>query len=338
MDLPAELKNAVACILEGTPLGELRQAAGSLSARYRAEIRDGRLHVANSLSARAYLATRLPATYAAIRSSLAQTADRLPGFAPETMLDIGAGPGTAVFAAADCWPMLEKARLVEKSPAMRQIGSDIAADAATIRTEWIEGDAETPFQAAERADLVTAAYLLDEIDPGAIAPLVERLWHLTGGVLVVVEPGTPAGWRRILAVRSGLIAAGAHIVAPCPHRFDCALVPPDWCHFSRRVARSRLHRKAKEADVPWEDEKYIFLAASRMPPEPISARVLAPPRQSSGLVRLKLCNEDGSIGERTTSRREGAPFRAARRLEWGDAISVEPDTGATDPAARDPQG
>jgi ribosomal protein RSM22 (predicted rRNA methylase) len=102
-------------------------------------------------------------------------------------------------------------------------------------------------------------------------------------------------------------------------------VAPDWCHFARRLARSRLHRQAKDADVPWEDEKYIFLAASRMAPKRISARVLAPPRPSSGLVRLKLCNADGSVSERLVSRREGALFKAARKLDWGDALPAAPD-------------
>jgi len=323
MELPAELKNAIGHILDGTPLGALRRAAGTLSARYRAEIRDGRLHVADDLSVRAYLATRLPATYAAIRQSLAQAADPLPDFAPRSLLDIGAGPGTALFAAAACWPMLEKAVLLEKSPAMRHIGSRIAAEATTIRAEWIEGDAETPFPPPEGADLVTAAYLLDEIDPEAIGPLAGRLWSLTKGLLVIVEPGTPAGWRRILAVRTELLAAGAQIAAPCPHQFACPLVAPDWCHFARRVARSRLHRQAKEADVPWEDEKHIFLAASRLAPQRPSARVLAPPHLSSGLVRLKLCDASGSVSERVISRREGALFKTARRLGWGDALPGE---------------
>ncbi|TIU19787.1 MAG: methyltransferase type 11, partial [Mesorhizobium sp.] len=98
------------------------------------------------------------------------------------------------------------------------------------------------------------------------------LWRLTSDTLLIVEPGTPAGWQRVLAVRSQLIEAGAHVSAPCPHEAPCPLVPPDWCHFSRRVARSRLHRLAKEADVPWEDEKFIYLAASRQPAAVRAAR------------------------------------------------------------------
>ena len=132
---------------------------------------------------------------------------------------------------------------------------------------------------------MTLSYVLDELAPDAIGPLVDRLWALTAGLLLVVEPGTPAGWSRILAARDRLIAAGAHILAPCPHQEPCPLAAPDWCHFSRRVARSRLHRLTKGADVPWEDEKFIYLAASRtacsQPARPAFSRRPAPARGES---------------------------------------------------------
>ncbi|TGT92956.1 methyltransferase type 11, partial [bacterium M00.F.Ca.ET.163.01.1.1] len=94
------------------------------------------------------------------------------------------------------------------------------------------------------------------------------------------------------------IAAGAHVLAPCPHEAPCPLNPPDWCHFSRRVARSRLHRLAKDADVPWEDEKFIYVAASRQPAVSRAARVIAPPKSGSGKVSMKLCDADGRAGEK----------------------------------------
>lgn len=70
MELPAQLRQAVDELLENTPLADLKGAAKALSERYRAETRDGRLHMAADLAVKAYLATRLPATYAAVRASL----------------------------------------------------------------------------------------------------------------------------------------------------------------------------------------------------------------------------------------------------------------------------
>src|SRR5262249_6019520 len=140
-------------------------------------------------------------------------------------------------------------------------------------------------------DLVTLAYVLNELDPKQRPQVLQRLWRLTADTLVIVEPGTPAGWQRILAARRELIEAGAQVIAPCPHAHDCPLQPPDWCHFAARVARSRLHRQAKGAEVPWEDEKFSYVAVSRKPAPAqgphAGSRVIARPRKASGRVTLK---------------------------------------------------
>jgi ribosomal protein RSM22 (predicted rRNA methylase) len=320
MELPAALRQAVEKALEGVPLADLKRAADHLSHRYRGEVRDGRLHLSDRLAAQAYLATRLPATYAAIRASLAAVAEMRPGFAPTTLLDIGAGPGSALWAALGCWDGLEEATLVETSDAIRKAGPSLALG-LPVRVSWVDANIEIGLPSLPRADLVTLAYVLDELPPVLIGRLTDRIWEMTGDMLVVVEPGTPAGWQRILAVRDRLVAAGAYLVAPCPHQLDCPLGAPDWCHFARRVARSRLHRLAKSADVPWEDEKYIFIAASKAPGDRPAARVIAPPQSASGTVRLKLCRQDGTTAAKLVSKREGAPFKTARRLDWGDAVS-----------------
>lgn len=323
MELPPALRLAVDRFLQGTPLEELRVASERLSQRYRSETRDGRLHLGEAAAVKAYLAARLPATYAAVRASMAYIAEAAPDFAPASLLDIGAGPGTVLWAANDCWDGLEKATLIEASETVRNAGRVLAADATLPAADWLAGDAAKPLPAIEAADLVTLSYVLDELAPDAIGPLVDRLWGLTSGLLLVVEPGTPAGWSRILAVRDRLIAAGAHILAPCPHQKPCPLAAPDWCHFSRRVARSRLHRLTKGADVPWEDEKFTYLAASRTPAPSHAARILAPPHAGKGRIGLKLCLPDGSASEDMFSKRDGELFKRVRRLDWGDALAVE---------------
>jgi ribosomal protein RSM22 (predicted rRNA methylase) len=320
MELPAPLRQSVDSLLEKVPLPALRQAARTLSERYRAELRDGRLHMGEDMAVKAYLTTRLPATYAAVRASLDALAEALPDFQPKSLLDIGAGPGTMLWATNDVWPDLERAVLVEASAAVRKLGQSLAAGAIGARVDWVAGDATIDLDDAQPADLVSAAYLLDEIAPASLSKLVDRLWRLSAHTLLIIEPGTPAGWRRVIAARGQLIDAGAHVLAPCPHEAPCPLVPPDWCHFSRRVARSRLHRLAKDADVPWEDEKFIYLAASRQAAPKRSARVIAPPKAGSGKVVLKLCEPDGGAGEQLFSKRDGDVFKAARRADWGDAL------------------
>jgi ribosomal protein RSM22 (predicted rRNA methylase) len=322
MELPPLLRQAVDRALNGVALADLTAAAATLSQRYRDERRDGALHVASRRDALAYLAVRLPATYAAVRASFGAVADARPDLAPRTALDIGAGPGTALWAAADCWPVLAEAVLVEASPVFRACGEELAAEAHLPLVTWRTADVATDgFDGIDGMprDLVTLAYVLNELAPDARPAVLERLWRMTADTLVIVEPGTPAGWQRILSARRQLIEAGARVVAPCPHAHDCPLVPPDWCHFAERVARSRLHRQAKGGVVPWEDEKFSYVALSRTPAA-AGARVIAPPRRGSGRVTLKLCRPDGSAGEQFFSRRDGDVFKHASRSDWGASL------------------
>jgi ribosomal protein RSM22 (predicted rRNA methylase) len=325
IDLPAPLRQAVEEALRGIPLAQLTRAAEALSKRYRAELRDGRRHLDDDLAALAYLATRLPATYAAVQSCLESLAEIRPDFAPRRLLDAGAGPGTALWAAVELWPRLEEALLIEGSPVMRKWGERLAGGLAAglpaRSIAWRTADLRTGLPDTGPHDLVVLAYVLDEMEAAARPALIDRLWAATGDMLLLIEPGTPAGWQRILAARARLLAAGAAIVAPCPHAAACPLQPPDWCHFVRRLPRSRQHRQAKTAALPWEDEKFIYLAVSRLPAALPAARVLAHPRAGKGHLRLKLCLTTGQAEERVVSRREGALYKTARGLAWGDVFA-----------------
>ena len=321
MELPPALREAVDRALDGVPASELARAVATLSQRYRSETRDGQWHVGNDLTARAYLAARLPATFAAVRAAMDFIVDIRPEFAPKTLLDAGAGPGTALWAAMECWPDIGSATMIEGSAAMRNWGETLARAAHVPKVVWRGGDVVAEMARQTPHDFVVLAYVLSELAQEAQDTLVERLWSLTGDTLLIVEPGTPAGWRRILRARGSLLQAGASIVAPCPHARTCPLHEPDWCHFARRVSRSRIHRLAKEAEVPWEDEKYIYLAVSRHAAKLPQARVIAPPQHASGKISLKLCQQDGMSTQRLVTRRECDDYKTARRLEWGDALN-----------------
>ena len=320
MELPPLLRQAVDRTLGGVTLADLAAAVAGLSQRYREEGREGPVPIANHRDALAYLATRLPATFAAIRASFAAIASARPHFAPRTLLDIGAGPGTALWAAADCWSELADAVLVETSPIFRACGERLTAEAALPRIAWRTADVVREAEGTAPHDLVTIGYVLNELRPEARPLVLTRAWQATADTLVVIEPGTPAGWQRILDARRQLVEAGGHVIAPCPHAQACPLVAPDWCHFVARVARSRLHRQAKGAEVPWEDEKFSYIALSRQPAQGAASRVIARPRKASGRVTLKLCRPDGSAGEQLFSRRDGELFKRAWRTAWGSSL------------------
>ena len=171
----------------------------------------------------------------------------------------------------------------------------------------------------EAADLVVASYMIGEISDAEQRALTELMWAKTRDTLLIVEPGTSAGYARIIALREQLIASGAHVVAPCPHDGKCPLMAPDWCHFTQRLPRSRAHKQIKGAELPFEDEKFIYVALARAPVAQHPARVLAQPVVTKVEVTAKLCTPGGLVIAKVP-RRAKADYARARRWRWGDAV------------------
>jgi ribosomal protein RSM22 (predicted rRNA methylase) len=188
-----------------------------------------------------------------------------------------------------------------------------AGRALLPRGRWVQADASA---ARGPADLVVCSYVLGELADPTVAT---RLWAEAADTIAFLEPGTPAGYRRILAARAAILDAGGSTVAPCPHDLPCPLAADDRCHFGVRLPRSKLHRRAKAVERGFEDEKYAYAVLSREPAPRAEARVIRPPQARSGHVNLVTCEPDG-IHARTISRRHGALYKDARGAAWGDAI------------------
>jgi ribosomal protein RSM22 (predicted rRNA methylase) len=316
------LRRVIARTIRAGP--SLTANAAALSAGYRsgAAPADPGGHVHDSASAEAYAAARMPATHAACARAMAAAADRLPGFRPTGLLDVGAGTGAASWAATAVWPSLAELALIDREPAAVALGRRLAAAApgSLAGAAWSVADINR--ELPERADLVVAAYVLGELAAAEAAAAVEVLWASTDEVLILVEPGRRAGFERIRTARAALIAAGGHVAAPCPGDEACPIVDPAWCHFLARLDRSPLQRRAKAADRSWEDEPFSYVAVSRVVATPAPRVVLGRPRQRPGVVELRVCL-DGRIEQRTLSRRDGPAWKAARDLQWGDPVPAD---------------
>jgi ribosomal protein RSM22 (predicted rRNA methylase) len=273
----------------------------------------------NALDFGAYLVARLPATYAAVESCLAELARRRPQFSPRTLLDAGSGPGTAAWAATATYPGISAVTFLDNNLPFLKLAGSLAAQGG-----------HTALQAAKRvnaelgnlpgevsADLVIAAYALAEMPLANARQTAIALWTACENTLLVIEPGTPQGFARIHEVRVALLAKGAHLVAPCTHENACPIQPPDWCHFSVRLARRREHMHAKKATVPFEDEKFSYLIVSRQPGALEGARILSPPIESKAEIRFKLCAGNG-LTRQSIARRDKAEYKRVRKLDWGD--------------------
>jgi ribosomal protein RSM22 (predicted rRNA methylase) len=333
-DLPAELKTALDARLHGLSRTDAAERAALISKTYRDGGGSGAIRT--ETDALAYALARMPATYAAVTASLNALCEIAPDFAPKTLLDVGAGPGTATWAAAEAFASLESFTLLDANPALRALALDLGRGSTRLRDlNYQRGEARAGLMDSEPADLVVASYMIGEIDDAERRALADAMWAKTRGTLLIVEPGTPAGYGRIIALRAQLIAQGAHVAAPCPHDGPCPLTPSDWCHFTQRLPRSRAHKQLKSAELPFEDEKFSYLALTRAPVAQHPARVLAQPVVTKIEVTAKLCTPGGLSIAKVPSRIKG-PYARARRWRWGDAVESPPVVPAKRSASRDP--
>jgi ribosomal protein RSM22 (predicted rRNA methylase) len=317
-DLPTELKVALEARLHGLSRSDAAGRAAAISRTYRDG--GGSRAIRTETDALAYALARMPATYAAVVASLNALREITPDFAPASLLDVGAGPGTATWAAAEAFASLTDFTLLDANAALRALALDLKSHSARLRDmKYQRGEARAALADTDAADLVVASYMIGELGEAERSALADLMWTKTRDTLLIVEPGTSAGYARIIATRTQLIAKGAHVAAPCPHDGQCPLMAPDWCHFTQRLPRSRAHQQIKGAELPFEDEKFAYLALTRSAVAQHPARVLAQPVVTKVEVTAKLCRSDGLVVAKLP-RRAKADYAAARRWRWGDAV------------------
>eukprot|EP01061_Rhynchopus_euleeides_P043369 TRINITY_DN7571_c1_g1_i1.p1 TRINITY_DN7571_c1_g1~~TRINITY_DN7571_c1_g1_i1.p1 ORF type:complete len:1018 (+),score=369.32 TRINITY_DN7571_c1_g1_i1:108-3056(+) len=128
--------------------------------------------------------------------------------------------------------ILSKITAIEPSRGMRSYGSDFLLNIAP-HVMWKrflqEGKSEGSLgaRATGHNDLVTCAYTLSELQSETLrADAVRTLWESCTGIMVIVEAGTPAGFKLVLDARNTILEEYKSIgpweeqptvLAPCPH-------------------------------------------------------------------------------------------------------------------------
>jgi ribosomal protein RSM22 (predicted rRNA methylase) len=301
VQLPPHVRRIIEERAEDVGFTALKRAARAMSDAYR-EQHAPRLPDAERTAA--YLVTRMPATYAAAHAVLREVRLRLGSKGVASVLDIVAGTGAASLAARAWFPDAT-ITMVERDSSFAEAAQQFLPDAARRSLDLT--------QTLPPHDLVIAAYSLGEIRE----PLARRLWQSARVAFVAIEPGTPRGFALIRAIRAELLEAGGRMLAPCPAQTPCPIADPDWCHFGARVERSSIHRRVKDGELGYEDEKYSYVALGREAVGLPAGRVIRHPQQRPGLIVLDTCTARGLGTERVTKRDREA-FRAARRRSWGD--------------------
>ena len=283
----------------------LIDAYKNLTARYKAQ----KTHIHSDETRMSYVHARLPATYAVIDSILERLLQEQNITPPQTVLDLGSGPGTAILALEDIFQNQIAATLIERDQGFIEIAKTLLKNQYThICADIIKIDYDPH-------DWVIASYALNELSQKE--SFVLKAFHAATSLFILIEPGTPQGFKNILEARNIILKNGGHILLPCPHSFAC---PNSWCHFSQRLSRSKLHKAIKDAKLGYEDEKYAYLISSKTPAPTHNPRIVSTPKKHSGHIEFSLCMPSGSLEDKTVSKSKCDHFKEIKKKEWGDFL------------------
>lgn len=308
MNLPLDNKLQLESLLDGYSLRELKNVASDIMEQYKNNSNKGNDLINSSLASKVYAVYRLPATYSAFGEALKHTLE-LYDQNIDSVIDVGAGSGSASLAASHLLPNIKSFTLLERNKYMMEIGKTLH------NFDYINYDLSKD-NLDIKADLVISSYVLNELDQNSRINAINKMWDMTNKMMLIVEPGTPEGFNLIREIRDYLISIGAHVIAPCTHMGVCLNT---WCHFSTRVSRSKLHKDIKGGDAPYEDEKYSYIAFSKSEVIPCKNRILRHPQINPGFIELEVCSKDG-FKKIKYSKKDKQLFKKARKSDAGDMI------------------
>lgn len=317
MKIPNLLESAIEEKLNHVQLTELKQYANHLSQKYMYQERTGDTLLNTEVEALAYSIMRMPATYGAVYIALEHTLDRID-FKIQSVLDIGAGTGAATWAISELLGTKD-IECFEREQVMIELGKDFMSQNAKLKDiSWnyidiVENELDT------KADLVVTSYMLNEIKPENRKDIVDKLIKSSEHIVLIIEPGTPEGFTNIKEVQKIAIENGLNIIAPCTFQGICPLPNEDWCHSTVRIERTKVHKVLKNADLPYEDEKFAYIAISKEKCNNSGIRILRHPIIEKGKITLKVCH-NGKIEETIITKKDKELFKMVKKKKCGDLI------------------
>lgn len=321
MLFPEDLRNAITDLTKDLRTqGEKTAASKALSSKYKFDPKSA--FSKDKASRLIYLITRLPATFAVLDTVFATFFSKI--HKPiHSILDLGSGPATALFVLKNQERSSISITCVERDEIMFEIAKALYEKIGEPMKADFHMRSLLDFEDSNKLhEAVLLSYVLNELPCKIDAAFFEKLENLAKEYLIFVEPGTRDGYSRLMEVREIAIHKGWNILAPCPHSQKCPLQESGrWCHFYKRLQRTKEHRLAKEASLGFEDEKFSYLILSRSQKGDLSEPILLFPKVNSGFVELDICSCSGEEKIVRISRKEKDKYKLAKKLSWGDFLS-----------------
>ncbi|MBR3613613.1 MAG: hypothetical protein IKL55_00335 [Clostridia bacterium] len=322
MQIPSLLEYAIEKEIEKYNIKELKDAALNLSKRYMENKRTGESFFKTYLDTISYSVIRMPATYSAIRTCLEKIIE-LKAFKINSLLDIGSGTGAAEWAALDVFDINDIVCL-EREKAMRDLSKNYFSYNEALRNvKFIEADILKEDLNISK-DLCILSYMINELSEENRLKVIDKVLKCTNKVLLIVEPGTPEGFKNIRKIRDYAFEKGYEIIAPCTgFNGRCDIPKDDWCASSVRVQRTKIHKYLKDAEVGFEDEKFSYVAINvekdELDLKNNIKRILRHPKIQNGRIEVKTCLQ-GEIKEEIITKKNKEEFKSLKKKSVGDIL------------------
>lgn len=285
-------------------------------------------HIQTPADCLAYLAMRFPATYAQIFAALSQIQERVPDWQPKTVLELGCGPGTGIWAAKSIWPSLTHATGVDQEKLFLTLAEELHFDAKMgLDTVWVKTSLAkwTAIEDAKTYDLIIIANVLNELPSEDQEALLKKVTQRSSGIVVVLEPGTAVGYRIIQRVAKS--ASETHkLIAPY---IDSAFVESNdyWIHFSQRFQRPEFQRLIRQSmresslmASDWEEATYSYVAWGDIPvTKPPWGQCIGKVMKYKGYLIIPLLTKEAVIQARVLKRHK-QDYTIAKNIRWGELL------------------
>lgn len=327
-NLPPHIHTAIEALLaeQVTPVWVDR--AKKLHEQYQSQKKAARRYINDMDDVLGYLGLRVPATYAQLYGAMMQVKEVLPSWQPKSVLDIGCGPGTGIWAAKGVWNSIAKAVCIDENDAFLQVGKQLAAETAfAVDCTWIQKDIRLGLEEIEGIfDLVIIGNVLNELHPEKQEKLLGQAFNAAKSVLLIVEPGTPDGSMIASQCARKMQHAGT-LIAPYIHN---AFVADDayWLHFSQRFIRPDFQRRIRQhmrtsPDMAsdWEDAKFAYAAIAKIPSEIIPwGRCVGLSEKQKGFITVPILTAE-KIAFIKVFKRTIEQYHYAKNVKWGEIIT-----------------
>lgn len=328
VNLPASITSAIASILAQPENSQWMDRAEKLHTRYLQREKNTDF-IQDSSDVSAYLGLRIPATYAQIYSALSQVQEIFPTWEPKSVLDLGSGSGTGVWAAKTLWPNLSTAVCIDQEKYFLSAGKEIVQKSALpINIFWEQQDITDDLEKNKSTlyDLIIIANVLNELPLTKQEKFLSRVYENCRGIMVIIEPGTPFGFQIVQAAAKTF---SSHSTLMAPY-IDNTFIESNeyWIHFAQRFIRPEFLRQFRQymrqstlMASDWEEAKYAYVAVGKIEPEKkIWGRCVGLITKQKGFLELPVLTKEG-IKNVKILKRHKKEYAFAKELHWGQTIA-----------------